>query len=95
MDNIPTLLNAKVLVRPIQPSEYKNGIIIPVMAQEKAQEGIVITTGPGRILENGNRLQVSVHPGDRVLFGKYSYTEIKIEGEDYLIVEEDHIHLIY
>jgi chaperonin GroES len=80
------------LIRRIEEKEtVKGGIIIPDSAKEKSQEGEVIAAGAGKILENGTILPVEVKAGDRILFGKYSGTEIKIEGQDYIILREDEI----
>jgi chaperonin GroES len=69
----------------------KSGIILPDTAQEKPQEAKVIEVGPGKFLENGERGGMSVSQGDRVLFGKYSGTEIKVDGHEYLMIREDEI----
>jgi chaperonin GroES len=85
-------LHDRVLIRRIEEKEtVKGGIIIPDSAKEKSQEGEVIAAGAGKILENGTILPVEVKAGDRILFGKYSGTEIKIEGQDYIILREDEI----
>jgi chaperonin GroES len=85
-------LGDRILLKPIEQEEEKvGGIIIPDTAKEKPQEGKVIAVGPGKLLENGERQAASVAAGDKVLYGKYSGTEIKYEGEDYLIVREDDI----
>ena len=69
----------------------KSGIILPDTAQEKPQEAKVIEVGPGKLLDNGERGGMTVSQGDRVLFGKYSGTEIKVEGNEYLMIREDEI----
>ena len=85
-------LHDRVLVRRIEESEtIKGGIIIPDTAKEKPQQGEVIAAGNGKLLEDGGRAAIDVKPGDRILFGKYSGSDIKIEGEEYLIVREDEI----
>ncbi|MCX7770137.1 MAG: co-chaperone GroES [Proteobacteria bacterium] len=82
----------KVLVKRVQEEEKtKGGIIIPDTAKEKPQEGEVIAVGHGRILENGQKIPLEVKEGDRVIFGKYAGTEIKIDGEEYLIMREEDI----
>ncbi len=82
----------RVLVEVIEETETKKGgIILPDTAKEKPQEGKVIAVGPGRIDEKGNRIQPEVKKGDRVLFGKYSGQEVKIEDKEYLIIREDDI----
>ncbi|MCX5854594.1 MAG: co-chaperone GroES [Deltaproteobacteria bacterium] len=70
------------------------GIIIPDTATEKPQEGNVIAVGPGRRDRDGKRIEMEVKKGDRVLFGKYSGTEIKIEGKDHVIMKEDEIFCV-
>jgi chaperonin GroES len=85
-------LHDRILVKRIEASEVvKGGIIIPDTAKEKPQEGKVVAVGNGKILENGNRLAMSVKEGDTILFGKYSGTEVKIDGEEYLIMREDDV----
>jgi chaperonin GroES len=86
-----TPLHDRVLVKRIEEKEsIKGGIIIPDTAKEKPQEGEVIAAGAGKI-EKGERVPLDVKAGDRVLFGKYSGTEIKVDDEDYLILREDEI----
>lgn len=85
-------LHDRVLVRRIEEKEViKGGIIIPDTAKEKPMEGEIIAVGPGKLMEDGKRSAVDVKPGDRVLFGKYSGTEIKIEDVDYVIMREEEI----
>jgi chaperonin GroES len=85
-------LNDRLLVRRIEEKETaRGGIIIPDTAKEKPMEGKVLAVGNGRLLENGTTLALDVKVGDRILFGKYSGTEIKIDGEDVLIVREDEV----
>ena len=85
-------LNDRVLVSRIEGEEKTvGGIIIPDTAQEKPQEGKVIAVGPGKVNENGERSPMAVKAGDRILFGKYSGTEIKIDGVEHLIMREDDI----
>src|SRR5438445_4745914 len=69
----------------------RGGIIIPDTAKEKPQEGVVIAAGNGKILENGSRLEMSLKEGDRILFGKYSGSEAKIDGEEFLIMREEDV----
>jgi chaperonin GroES len=86
-----TPLHDRVLIKRIEEKEtVKGGIIIPDTAKEKPQEGEVIAVGAGKI-EKGERIPLDVKAGDRVLFGKYSGTEIKVDDEDYLILREDEI----
>ncbi len=85
-------LHDRLLVQRIEEKEtVKGGIIIPDTAKEKPQEGKVIAVGNGKILENGTKLELDVKAGDKILFGKYSGTEIKIDGEEYLIMREDEV----
>jgi chaperonin GroES len=85
-------LHDRLLVRRIEEKEtVKGGIIIPDTAKEKPQEGKVIAVGNGKILENGTKLELDVKAGDKILFGKYSGTEIKIDGEEFLILREDEV----
>ena len=85
-------LHDRVLIKRIEEEEtLKSGIIIPDSAKEKSQEGEVISVGKGKTLENGTTVPLEVKKGDRILFGKYSGTEIKVEAQDYLILSEDEI----
>jgi chaperonin GroES len=85
-------LHDRVIVQRLEEEEKtKGGIIIPDSAKEKPQEGKVIAVGPGKILENGTKIALDVKVGDKILFGKYSGTEIKIEGEEFLMMREDDI----
>ncbi len=82
----------RVLIKRIEEEEQKvGGIIIPDTAKEKPQKGEVVAVGPGRLDENGKRMPMEVKPGDKVIFSKYAGTEVKIEGEEYLIMREDDI----
>jgi len=85
-------LEDRVLVKPLEPEEVKKGgIIIPDTAKEKPEEGKVIAVGPGKILENGQKKEVEVKKGDRILFSKYAGTEVTIDGEKHIILREDDI----
>jgi chaperonin GroES len=85
-------LHDRLLVSRIEEKETaKGGIIIPDTAREKPQEGEVLAIGNGKILENGTKLALEVKVGDRVLFGKYTGTEVKIDGKDVLILREDEV----
>jgi len=85
-------LQDRVILKRIEDQEtVRGGIIIPDSAKEKQQEGEVVAVGSGKRLEDGTVLPLEVKAGDRVLFGKYSGTEIKLDGEEYLIVKEDEI----
>jgi chaperonin GroES len=85
-------LRDRVIVRRIEEQEQlRGGLFIPDTAKEKPQEGEVIAVGNGRILDNGSKVALDVKAGDRVLFGKYAGTEIKLDGEEYLILREDDV----
>ena len=85
-------LQDRIIVKRLEEEEKtKGGIIIPDAAKEKPQEGKVIAVGDGKILENGQKLDLTVKVGDKILFGKYSGTEIKIDGEEHLILREDDV----
>jgi chaperonin GroES len=85
-------LHDRVIVKRVEEEEKTSGgIIIPDAAKEKPQEGKVIAVGKGKILENGKVSPLDVKKGDRILFGKYSGQEIKIDGEEHLIMREDDI----
>ena len=85
-------LNDRVLVLRIGEEEKTSGgIIIPDTAKEKPQEGEVVAVGPGRVNDEGKKIALDVKAGDKVLFGKYSGTEIKIDGVEHLIMKEDDI----
>ncbi|GAA3903736.1 co-chaperone GroES [Sphingomonas limnosediminicola] len=85
-------LHDRVVVRRLEAEEKTSGgIIIPDTAKEKPQEGEVVAVGPGARDENGKLVELSVAPGDRILFGKWSGTEVKISGEDLLIMKESDI----
>jgi len=68
-----------------------SGIVLPDSAQEKPQEGKVVASGTGRVLDNGQRVELEVKEGDRILFSKYSGTEVKYEGNEYLILRESDV----
>jgi chaperonin GroES len=85
-------LGDRVLVQPIEEQETKKGgIIIPDTAKEKPQEGNVIALGTGKLDDNGKKVEFTVKKGDKVLISKYGGTEIKVDGESYLIMREDDI----
>ena len=85
-------LHDRLVVRRIEEKETaKGGIIIPDTAKEKPQEGEVVAVGNGKVLDNGTKVTLDVKVGDKILFGKYSGTEIKIEGEDVLILREEEV----
>lgn len=85
-------LHDRVLVKRVEEEETKQGgIIIPDTAKEKPQQGEVIAAGKGVLLEDGEWAPLTVKAGDKILFGKYAGSEVKIEGEEYLILREDEI----
>jgi chaperonin GroES len=85
-------LHDRLLVRRIEEKETaKGGIIIPDTAKEKPQRGEVLAIGNGKILENGTKLPLDVKVGNKILFGKYTGTDIKIDGEEVLILREDEV----
>jgi chaperonin GroES len=85
-------LNDRIIVRRIEEQEQmRGGLYIPDTAREKPQEGEVLAVGNGKLLENGQRIPIDLKAGDRILFGKYSGTEIKLDGEDYLMLREDDV----
>ena len=82
-------LGDRIVVKVLtQEEKTKGGIVIPDTAKEKPQEGEVLAIGSGRVLENGQKLPLEVKKGDKILFSKYGGTEVKIEGEDLLILSE-------
>ena len=85
-------LHDRVLVKRLDEGEQRQGgIIIPDSAKEKPQQAEVVSVGDGKLLETGERVALDVKAGDRILFGKYSGSEIRIESDDYLILKEDEI----
>jgi chaperonin GroES len=85
-------LHDRLVIKRIEEKEtIKGGIIIPDSAKEKPQEGEVIAVGNGKTLENGTKVPLDVKVGDKILFGKYSGTDIKIDGEEVLILREDEV----
>jgi len=87
-----TPLHDRILVRRVEEaSTTRGGIIIPDTAKDKPQEGEVISVGKGRVNEDGKTFPLAVKEGDRILFGKYSGTEIKIDGEDFIIMKEEEV----
>jgi len=85
-------LQDRVIVKRVEEEEKtKGGIIIPDSAKEKPMEGKVIAVGTGKVLEDGEKHPLDVKKGDRILFGKYAGTEVKIDGEEHLIMREDDI----
>ena len=89
-------LGDRVLVEPLEAEEVtKSGIYLPDTAKEKPQEGTVVSVGTGRVDDKGTRHALEVKAGNKVLYGKYSGTEIKIEGKEYLIVSERDILAVF
>jgi chaperonin GroES len=85
-------LNDRIIVRRVEEQEQmRGGLYIPDTAKEKPQEGEVIAVGNGKILNNGDRVAIDIRVGDKVLFGKYSGTEVKLDGDEYLILREDDV----
>lgn len=85
-------LNDRIIVKRIEDQEQmRGGLYIPDTAKEKPQEGQVLAVGNGKLLENGTRIAIDLTVGDRVLFGKYAGTEVKLDGEELLILREDDI----
>jgi chaperonin GroES len=88
---IRPLQDRLILKRVEEEEKTKGGIIIPDSAKEKPQEGKITAVGPGKVTDDGKKIPMDVKKGDRVLFSKYAGTEIKIDGEDHLIMREDDI----
>jgi chaperonin GroES len=85
-------LQDRILVQRVEEeTTTKGGIIIPDSAKEKPAEGKVVAVGDGKVADDGKRVALEVKKGDRILFGKYSGTEVKIDGEEYLIMREDDV----
>ncbi|MDM8522285.1 co-chaperone GroES [Desulfococcaceae bacterium HSG8] len=85
-------LQDRILVQRVkEETKTKGGIIIPDTAKEKPVEGKIVAVGNGKVKDDGTRIALEVKEGDRILFGKYSGTEVKVEGEEYLIMREDDI----
>jgi len=88
-------LGDRVLVEPASEEEKTaGGIILPDTAKEKPQKGMVKAVGPGRLLENGQRVPIDLKEGDKVIFSKYGGTEVKIDGKEYTILREDDIYAV-
>jgi chaperonin GroES len=85
-------LHDRIIVRRLEEGEQKiGGIIIPDSAREKPQQGEVIAAGDGKVNDEGRRVPLDVKAGDRILFGKYTSQEVKLDGEEYLILREDEV----
>jgi chaperonin GroES len=88
-------LHDRVVVKRLESEEKTaGGIVLPGSAQEKPIMGEIVATGAGRVLDNGDKAALDVKTGDKVLFGKFAGTEIKLEGEDYLVMREDDIFAV-
>ncbi len=85
-------LSDKVLVKPLDAEAVTaSGIVLPQTVEEKPMQGEVIAVGPGKLSEEGKRMPMSVKPGDTILFTKYSPDEVEVDGEEYLVIEEEKI----
>lgn len=85
-------LSDRVLVKPLEAEEKTSGgIIIPDNAKEKPQKGEIVAVGGGKVADNGQKVEMSLKKGDKVLYGKYAGTELSIEGQDYLIMRESDV----
>ena len=85
-------LNDRIIVRRLEEQEQmRGGLYIPDTAKEKPQEGEVLAVGNGKLLDNGQRIAIDLKAGDKILFGKYAGTEIKLDGDEYLILREDDV----
>jgi len=88
-------LGDRVIVKPKAPEEKtKGGIILPDTAQEKPMEGEIVAVGPGRIADDGKKINMELKAGDKILYGKYSGTEVKINDEEFLIMRESDVYAI-
>ncbi len=82
----------KILVKRLEAEEVtKGGIVLPDSAKEKPKEGRVVEVGPGKVMDDGNRSTMQIRKGDRILFTSYAGTEIKVDGEEFLIMSEDDV----
>ena len=85
-------LNDRILIKRVaEETKTAGGLFIPETAKEKPQRGVVVAVGKGRLLEDGNRVELDVQPKDQILFGKYAGTEIKLDGEEHIVLKEDEI----
>lgn len=89
--NIKPLQDRVIVKRLEEEEKTAGGLIIPDAAKEKPQSGKILAVGPGKVLENGTKIELTVKEGDTVLFGKYAGTEIKVDGDEVLIMREDDI----
>ncbi len=85
-------LDDRVLIEPVEAEEKTpGGIVLPDTAKEKPMRGKIVATGPGKLLETGKRSEMTVKKGDQVIYGKYSGTEVKVKGKEYIIVRESEL----
>ena len=85
-------LGDRVIVKALpQEEKTRGGVILPDTAKEKPQQGEVVAVGPGRVTDKGTKVEMEVQVGNRVLYGKYAGTEVKLDGEDYLIIKESEV----
>ncbi len=86
----------RVVVKPLEDTEsMRGGLYIPDTAKEKPQQGEIVAIGPGKVNDEGNRIEPEVEVGDKVLYGKYSGTEVRLDGEEYLILRESDVLAIF
>ncbi|NLC11337.1 MAG: co-chaperone GroES [Firmicutes bacterium] len=89
-------LQDRVVVKVLETEEKTpTGIVLPDKAKDKPQEGEVVAVGPGKVLESGTKLEMDVQVGQKVLFSKYAGTEVKVDGEEYLILRQDDILAVF
>lgn len=89
-------LEDRIIVKPLEAEEKTSGgIIIPDNAKEKPQKGEVVAVGPGKVNDKGQRIEMTLKKGDKVLYGKYAGTEVTIDGEDYLIMRESDVLAVF
>jgi len=89
-------LEDRIIVKTLEAEEKTaGGIIIPDNAKEKPQKGEVIAVGPGKFSDEGKRIEMSLKAGDKILYGKYSGTEVKVDGKDYLIMRESDVLAVF
>jgi chaperonin GroES len=82
----------RIILRPLEAEQKTaGGIIIPDAAKEKPQKGEIVAVGPGKVADSGQKIEMSLKTGDKVLYGKYSGTEVSIDGQDYLIMKESDV----
>jgi chaperonin GroES len=92
---IRPLADRLVVKRTLEEEKTKGGIIIPDTAKEKPLEGVVVAVGSGKLLKNGKQVALDVKEGDKVLFGKYSGTEVKVDGEELVLLREEDVLAVF